>query len=66
MTDVDKVATMATTLAPVANWAISNDSVARKVIEPITGIHPEAELPKYVSKSQIFMSKTNKFFPLLI
>jgi hypothetical protein len=58
--NVDVLAPLATKVSPLANWATATGAqprLIRKVMESVADIHPRADLPKYVSSSETFMSK---------
>ena len=48
----DRNAVIASKVSPIANWATSRSNrITRPVLEKTTGVHREADLPKYVGKS---------------
>jgi glycerol-3-phosphate dehydrogenase subunit C len=52
LAETDRNGKLARFVAPLANWATDpKNKTARAVVEKVAGLHPEALLPKYSSKS---------------
>jgi glycerol-3-phosphate dehydrogenase subunit C len=48
----DRNGKMATLVAPLANWATARDNkTVGPILRKVADFHPDAELPKYASKS---------------
>ncbi len=58
LTKTDRNGEIAKFVAPLANWATSTDNkLTRPVLETVAGLHHEAALPKYASKTFVARAK---------
>jgi Fe-S oxidoreductase len=59
MTQTDRNGEIAKFVAPIANWATSTSNrFTRGVLETVAGVHHEAALPEYASKTMVARAKT--------
>jgi Fe-S oxidoreductase len=61
LTKTDRNGELAKYVAPIANWATSTQNkFTRGVLDKVAGIHPEAELPPYASKTFVARAAEDK------
>src|SRR3954453_19517925 len=55
----DRNGKLATLAAPIANWASRRDNkIAGPIVRKVADFHPDAELPKFASKTLVEQAKT--------
>jgi glycerol-3-phosphate dehydrogenase subunit C len=58
LAETDRNGKLATLAAPLANWASTRDNkIVGPIVRKIADFHPDAELPKYASKTLVAQSK---------
>ena len=58
LAETDRNGKLATLVAPLANWATARDNkIVGPILRKVADFHPDAELPKYASKTLVAQSK---------